>query len=370
MSVLTAIMLQPPLQAENHYSKPHRNCRILGAVTLPMRQARKRDAMPARAGWHLQNGADLVFVNGSTVTALNPETGAQAVLAEGVPLEHQVQAGAGPSGIYSVTAPRIARGSTDTIVARGYAPGTYELLWTQRPFSKGTLPLIAMPLADDTGVFLGAGNQVTLRRASDGSEIWRRALDSLAGSYPALSSQTIVLHTTNGMEALSLSNGRTLWQHPIDAAAFNPSRAVVIEGSRVYFPMGERTVAALDLETGTLLWESAALPSLIDYRHPVIAGADGIYVPLYGGLARLSLEGTLAWSRRYAFMNMRQMGPSMVLAANAVFIGGADGIYALSPDAGDVLWSEEGLGQIVSIEYMAPRVVAVNSQGAMYVFEP
>lgn len=356
--------------AEGHYSKGDRNCRVDATISLPRNLTKTTKRKPAWPPWRLRAGTDLISVQQKTLKSYSPTSGIQISLDQDVPEDVKIQAGVGPTGVYTITAPRLGGISQEAVSVRGYASDSYNLLWSVNPFSEVTVPTFTIPVATDKKLFIGAGNRITALNVSNGKKAWSRTLDAFVGSNAALSGQTVILLHSKGIDAVSLGKGKKLWRHTIDSSDFRPSRPLTLSGGRVYVPLGERTVSALNLKNGNLIWESSALPQNVDFRHPIVVDASGISVPITGGLARLSLEGTLLWSKSYSFLKLRQVDPAVLATTEALFVGGTDGLFAVSPESGAVLWSKEGLGQIASIEYLAPDLIAVNSRGTVYAFAP
>lgn len=327
-------------------------------------------ARPSWGGWALAGGGKLLALRGKGLTRLNLSTGEESELQGGMSVERQVEAAQDASSIFVLTAPPLNSQTPGKVELTSYAGSTTTLLWSVEPFPGIATPLLAAPLSADGRVIVGVGNRVAALGTGDGMPIWTKTLQALVGCCPAAEQGVFVLPTTHGLEGLRVADGSALWRIPSNPDSFDPSRGPAIEGGRVYFASSERAVTSIDLLTGAILWVSPPLSAPVDTRHPPIADADGVLVPLHGGLARLSKEGALVWTKFYPFMRARAVKPAILSAVNAAFIGGGDGLYAVSPVTGEVAWSAEGLGQIGEVEHIDSELVVVNSEGEVFVFAP
>lgn len=367
---LLLCLLVSPSASERHYGDPHKNCRVDVQVSLPRARRAAVKGRPSWGGWQLAEGGKLLAVRGNALTRLDPATGSEAELQGGLSVEAQIQAGAGAGGIYLLTAASGADSQAGKVELTAYATGTWAKRWGVEPFPGVPLPLLAAPVATADRVFVGAANRIGGLDPANGRAVWSRTLQALVGCCPALAGDAVVLPTTHGLEALSLSDGRTLWKSSADPNAFDPSRGPAVEDGKVYFTFDERTVTALDLRTGAVLWRSQGLASPIDTRHPPVADGTGLLVPLHGGLARLSGTGDLLWEKTYPFIRRGAAKPAVLATTGAAFLGGADGLYAVSPETGEVTWRETGLGQVIEVEYIGSELVVVNSNGGVFSFPP
>lgn len=356
--------------AEHHYGDPHKNCRIDAKVSLPRLRRAAVKGRPSWGGWQLAQGGQLLAVRGHALTRLDPTTGSEVELQGNVSVEAQIQAGAGAGGVYILTAPGGFESQAAKVELTAYATGTWTKRWGVEPFPGVPMPLLAAPVASADRVFVAAAHRIAALDPGNGRNLWGRTLQALVGCCPALAGDLVVLPTTHGLETLRLSDGQTLWKSTADPNAFDPSRGPTVENGKVYFTFDERTVTALDLRTGDVLWRSKTLGSPVDTRHPPVADETGLLVPLHGGLARLSDAGGLLWEKAYPFIRRGAAKPAVLATAGAAFLGGADGLYAVSPQTGEVTWSATGLGQVIEVEYIGSELVVVNSDGAVFSFPP
>lgn len=368
--LLAVCVFVPRVSPEEHYSSARKNCRVDAEVSLPRGAGKKVKGRPSWAGWQVGGGGKLLAVRGSALTRRDPATGAEAEVQGGLPADRQAQAAEGPAGLYVLSAPALGSAVVEAAKLTAYSSGTANPRWSVIPFPLVDLPLLATPVASAQRVHVGVADQAAAFDASSGAKVWARSLPGHVGCCPALDGSILVQPTSKGLVAMDTADGGTLWTRAMDVQDFNPVRGPAIDGGRVYFAFEERTVSALDLATGKLLWTSPVLPRAVDHRHPPVVGPGGVLVPLYEGLARLSPDGTLVWAKTYDFLKMRSGNPALLAAANAAFLGGADGLHAVSLATGEELWSAGALGQVIDVEYFATELVAETSSGDVVTFGP
>ena len=226
---------------------------------------------------------------------------------------------------------------------------TGRVLWereTDLPFSGGP------ELAGDR-LFLGtSGGQVLALSATDGRELWRAQLDSEVLSVPRTSGQgQVIVHTLDDtLYGLDGANGAEQWRvgYPAPVLTLRGSSTPAITPSGVVAGLSGGKLVKLDPADGTPLWEVTVSPpsgrselariSDID-ADPVVVGTL-IFVGTYNGdLAAVDLEsGTILWRR--------QLSSYAGLAANEtdLFVTDSeDQIWAADPVSGAGRWKQERL---------------------------
>jgi outer membrane protein assembly factor BamB len=224
-----------------------------------------------------------------------------------------------------------------------------RVLWgqeTKLPFSAGP------DLAGDR-LFLGtSGGQVLALSAADGREIWRAQLDSEILSVPRTSGQgTVIVHTLNDtLYGLNSASGAEQWRvaYPAPVLTLRGSSTPTITPTGVVVGLSGGKLVKLDTGNGTPLWEVTVTPprgrselariSDID-ADPVVVGTL-IFVGTYNGdLAAVDLEsGTILWRR--------QLSSYAGLAATEtdLFVTDSeDQIWASDPVSGAGRWKQERL---------------------------
>jgi outer membrane protein assembly factor BamB len=111
---------------------------------------------------------------------------------------------------------------------------------------------ISPPVAGGGFVFVVQSNTVTALNDRDGSEAWRVPFTQPLASRLAWDNGWLIGFTVSGeVLAFRALDGQILWRH--DAGA-RPSAPPALTADRVYVPLSDRRILALQVETGKLLW--------------------------------------------------------------------------------------------------------------------
>lgn len=226
---------------------------------------------------------------------------------------------------------------------------TGRVLWereTDLPFSGG-------PELSGDRLFLGTSSgQVLALSATDGREQWRVQLDSEVLSVPRTTGQgQVIVHTLDDtLYGLDGAKGTEQWRvgYPAPVLTLRGSSTPAIAASGVIAGLSGGKLVKLDPADGTPLWEVTVTPPSgrselariadID-ADPVVVGTL-IFVGTYNGdLAAVDLEsGTILWRR--------QLSSYAGLAANEtdLFVTDSeDQIWAADPVSGAGRWKQERL---------------------------
>lgn len=241
----------------------------------------------------------------------------------------------------------LAADSRGRVLAADLATG--RVLWereTALPFSGGP------DLAGDR-LFLGtSGGQVVALSAVDGRELWRAELNSEVLSVPrAAGNGRVIVHTLDDtVHGLDAASGADQWRvsYPAPVLTLRGSSTPAVTASGVIVGLSGGKLVKLDPADGTPLWEVTVTPpagrselariSDID-ADPVVVGTL-VFVGTYNGdLAAVDLEsGTILWRR--------QLSSYAGLAAteNDLFVTDSqDQVWAADPVSGAGRWKQERL---------------------------
>lgn len=106
-----------------------------------------------------------------------------------------------------------------------------------------------MAVASDT-VFVAAGGAVHALRAADGTSLWRAP--DLVPTAPLLArAGWLIVATDAGLAALRAADGAVIWRRQIGTIHEQPA----IEGDRLYASIADGRIVALDVRSGTPIWE-------------------------------------------------------------------------------------------------------------------
>ena len=160
-------------------------------------------------------------------------------------------------------------------------------------------------------VLVGTGEaELISLSAETGEEIWRTRVSSEILSTPVMSDKIVVVRTIDGkVFGLDADNGKRLWVYDrtVPTLTLRGTSAPVIARDYVIAGFDEGRLAAIELHTGKLVWETrialgsgrSELERMVDIDAEPVIVDDVIYVATFQGrIAALSLEsGRILWTR-------------------------------------------------------------------------
>lgn len=192
---------------------------------------------------------------------------------------------------------------------------------------------------------LGTGEVVAMD-SGNGAELWRVDLKSPVRSAPTVyGGRLFVVTADNRLTALAQDDGRTLWQHYAfleNVSLLGKAAPAIDEGVGVAaFASGD--VIAFRPENGSILWtESLGTARLADAgaeindirARPVIDG-DRVFVVSSGGLlSALDLKtGSVIWEREIGGINQPWLAGDVLYAVSSY-----QELVALESATGKILW--------------------------------
>ena len=219
-------------------------------------------------------------------------------------------------------------------------------------------------IADGRVYALGQFGDFVCLDAMTGKVLWSKSLQKdFGGNYagwnytesPLVDGKKVVL-TPGGkrgtMAALDRQTGDLLWQSKdwTDSAAYSSIVPWEFAGRRQYVQFTESSVAAIDAENGSLLWRAPRRGATATIPTPVLSG-DLVFVTSgYGvgcNLFKLKKDtGGIATEEVYANKNMVNHHGGVILLGKHLF-GHSDqgGWTCLDLATGEVAWKNNGVGK-------------------------
>ncbi len=219
-------------------------------------------------------------------------------------------------------------------------------------------------IADGRVYALGQFGDFVCLDAKTGKVLWSKSLQKdFGGNYagwnytesPLVDGKKVVL-TPGGkrgtMAALDRQTGDLLWQSKdwTDSAAYSSIVPWEFAGRRQYVQFTESSVAAIDAENGSLLWRAPRRGATATIPTPVLSG-DLVFVTSgYGvgcNLFKLKKDtGGIATEEVYANKNMVNHHGGVILLGKHLF-GHSDqgGWTCLDLATGEVAWKNNGVGK-------------------------
>lgn len=230
---------------------------------------------------------------------------------------------------------------------------------------------------DRDNAYIGSesGRLIALDRQT-GAERWSANLLSEILAPVATTTNRIVARTADGkVRALNSGDGVELWSYEreVPVLTLRGTGSPVISDGKVFVGLDSGEVVALSLDDGRELWiKSVSAPRgrteierMVDIdASPVVVG-DTLYVVGYqGNLAALNIEtGELVWKRKLSSL----MTPAV--QAKYLFISDVAGaIWAFDRHEGSALWKQDGLKNRAPTTPLADgrHIVVGDSEGYLH----
>ncbi|HHL45284.1 MAG TPA: outer membrane protein assembly factor BamB [Gammaproteobacteria bacterium] len=213
-------------------------------------------------------------------------------------------------------------------------------------------PLTSGPGYGDGKVVIGsADGQVIALSADDGKALWRAQLSSEILAPPAVGEGVVVAHTVDGkLFALDAADGAQLWiyDRTVPTLTLRGTSAPVILSDIVVDGFASGKIALLVLRDGRVLWEkSIAVPRgrselerMVDIdASPLVMGSVLYVVSYQGRVAAIDLQsGRVLWSRSMSsYTGLAADERTLYLSDDE------DRVWALNRSNGASLWQQEAL---------------------------
>lgn len=196
----------------------------------------------------------------------------------------------------------------------------------------------------ERGVVLGL-------RASDGRELWRRAIGPSESSPLAVGGTAYVGSWDGGLYALAGRTGAVRWRAPTDGPV---KAAAAYSAGSVYVGSYDGRVYALDARSGAVRWRAGPFAGHF-YATPAIAHGLVIVGATSGVVYAFdSATGDVRWTVRTGSYVYSAAG----IWRRTAYVGSYDGrMYAIDLDSGRVRWTFSGLVPISGGVSVVGRVV-------------
>lgn len=167
--------------------------------------------------------------------------------------------------------------------------------------------IIAAPVAKDGRVYVIDANQkVTAFDADGGGKVWDRQLESenpkrdkhAVGGGLAIAGDRLIVSSGFGyVEAMSLADGSQIWRRRVESPM---SGSPAILGNRAFVTSSSNEFYAIDVATGEIVWSDQAIAEsarVLSSPSPAVTN-DILTVPYSSGelIAYLPANGTRLWS--------------------------------------------------------------------------
>ncbi len=260
--------------------------------------------------------------------------------------------GSGSDSEYFKLSPSVANGKVFAADRRGrvsaYDADSGRSLWsveTKAPISGG-------PGSGEGLVLLGTSDGEVLALAeANGALLWRARVSSEVLSAPRAAQGVVVVRTVDGkLFGLNGQDGKRQWTHDssVPALTLRSTGAPVIAGDKVLGGFASGRLVALSISDGKVLWETAIaephgrseLERLVDISaEPQVVDRTVYVTSFQGRVAALDLEsGRLVWTRDMSSY------AGLTVDDHAVYVTDAKGqVFSLDRRDGRALWKQDKL---------------------------
>ncbi len=238
-------------------------------------------------------------------------------------------------------------------------------------------PLTSGPGYGEGVVVIGsAEGQIVALAAEDGAIRWRAQLSSEILASPAVGGGVVVAHTADGkLFALDAADGKQLWiyDRTVPTLTLRGTSAPVIVSDIVVDGFASGKIALLALRDGRVLWEkSIAVPRgrselerMVDIdASPLVIGSVLYAVSFQGRIAAIDLQsGRVLWSRAMS------SSTGLVADEDALYLSdGDDNVWALDRANGASLWQQEALQRrlLTAPAVYGESIVVGDSEGYLH----
>jgi outer membrane protein assembly factor BamB len=140
----------------------------------------------------------------------------------------------------------------------------------------------------------GAGGAVAALDGRTGRDLWRTNVGAPIVAGVGTDGK-IAAVVTDANEVVAIDNGRELWRHKLVAQAYTPP---FVAGGRVFVLVADRSVVALDGQTGRRLWiqQRPGEPLVLRQSGVMLSVGDTLVVGLSGRLVGMNpANGAIRW---------------------------------------------------------------------------
>ncbi len=262
-------------------------------------------------------------------------------------------------------------------VVNAYNLKTGKQLWSK---NIGT-SITSSPAAKDGIVVVGAGNSTMyVMNQKSGKVLWHLSIPNTMIAAPAINQDLIVGKALGGtVFSVNRKTKKLLWgyKHPAPMLTLRLSSSPVIVGNHVLVGFADGTLALLNNNNGTRVWnQRIAMPQgsysvqrLVDIDATPVVRNNMIYVVTYQGqLAALKLmSGKIVWHHKLSSYS------GMALNNNNLFVTSANGvIWAFNRYTGSISWKMNQLKyrHVTGPVLMHGALVVADREGYMHWLSP
>lgn len=218
----------------------------------------------------------------------------------------------------------------------------------------------SVPAASTDLLFLAEADAISARRQDDGQEVWRLPFSEPLATPLVWDNGWLIAAGESSLVALRAADGTLLWQHTLPAHINAPP---ALAGDRVYAPLADGRVVALEVATGKERWArrlGGAVNDMLALDDRLFVGSDDNYF-----YSLNTANGSINWRWR---TGGDVIGVPIVDEHRVYFVSKDNLLRALDRNSGSQRWKRElpgrptrspvRAGDVVLVSGLAPKVTA------------
>jgi len=241
-------------------------------------------------------------------------------------------------------------------------------------------PVTAGVAATKAAVAIGTEEGVVeVLAIDDGHSLWKKTVETPVMAL-SITKQAVYVHGANdSVYALDIKDGQELWQYQANTPPimFRQVSNPVLAANKVLVGFSNGKLIAFDSATGLMEWEKEIAVSkgrsdiqrMVDVNaSPVVVDKTVYAVGYQGRVVALDLEtGTSLWEKDLSSFS------GLAVNKTTVFISDATGIvWALKRQSGEVLWQQAGLsGRVLTAPVVVENhLITADEEGYIHWLDP
>ncbi|MBW8015760.1 MAG: PQQ-binding-like beta-propeller repeat protein [Planctomycetes bacterium] len=214
--------------------------------------------------------------------------------------------------------------------------------------------------------------------AKSGDVVWEKQLKikrptwGLAGS-PVVVDDLVIYNAAEFGVAVKKATGKVVWQNGEGPSGYStpvPYKAGDVKAAILF---GEKSVFAVEVATGTKLWDAPwKTRHNVNAADPILSGDKVFITSGYGsGCALIKIDGDKAsrvWGKEKKTTNMRSQMSGPVLLDGYVYGINQSQLVCLEFKTGKPMWSFDGSGN-GSVIIAGGKLVVLSAKGKLYIAE-
>jgi outer membrane protein assembly factor BamB len=288
----------------------------------------------------------------------------------------------------------LGREDTDEIITC-FDAATGKTIWGQRypadyvvtgPPARHPGTRSSPVVADGKVCTLGVGGILSCLDAVTGKVLWRKqsANDYLGTAYrfdssmsPLVVDGKCIVHIggkgAGSIFAFDLASGESKWKWDGDAPASSSPVVMTVNGTKQLVTFSAKSLLALDLSNGKLLWQVPFEAKQGNNTTPVIYGETVYYTGQGKGMFALKIESHGAGFTATPLWTNSTLGARFTtpVLKDGLLYGYVRGFSCADAKTGETLWADDtGRGMSAAIVDAGPVLVASTVDSNLIVFKP